>query len=87
MLKTIVIQVEIDLSSIHFRRQISPTRFQTRRDSASFEHLTPFDLTLDLWRYAFTDSIGPARSQPILLLQLLRLLKAFQRSRSVYCRC
>ena len=79
------IQFAFDQSSTRF--QISPTRFQTRRDSASFGYLTPFDLTLDLWRSAFTDSIGQARSQPILLLQLLRLLKAFQRSWSGYCCC
>ena len=80
------IQFAFDQSSTRF--QISPTRSQTRRHSASFEYLTLFDLTLDLWCFAFTDSIGPARSQPILLLlQLLRLLKAFQRSWSGYCCC
>ena len=48
-------------------------------DSVPFEHFTPFDLTLDLWRSALTDSIGPARSQPILLLlQLLIVLKTWK---------
>ena len=66
--------------------QISPTRFQISH--AEFGYMTPFDLTLDLWRSAFTSSIDSARSQPILLLlQLLRLLKAFQRSWSGYCCC
>ena len=40
---TIQYPVAVDQSSIHF--QISPTRFQTRCDSTSFEYLTPFDLT------------------------------------------
>ena len=92
------IQFAFDQSSTRF--QISETRFQThslrfqtrspsfqtQRDSASFGYLTPFDRPLDLWRSAFTGSIDSARSQPILLLlQLLRLLKAFQRSCSVCC--
>ena len=37
------IQFAFDQSSTRF--QISPTRSQTRRHSASFENLTPFDLT------------------------------------------
>ena len=71
----------------------SSSRFVRLENHAEFGYLTPFDLTpLDLWRSAFTGSIESARSQPILLLmqqprllRLLRLLKAFQRSRSVCC--
>ena len=69
--------VAIDQSSTRF--QLSPIRFQTRRDSVPFEHVTTFDLNLDLWRSAFTDSFGPARSQTILLLlHLLTMLKTFK---------
>ena len=83
---TIQYPVAIDQSSTRF--QISLTRFQIRRDSVSFEYLTPFDLTLDFWRSAFTDSIGPARSQPILLLlQLLIMLKTSKDPWSGCCCC
>ena len=41
-----------------------------------FEWHSTLDLTLDLWRSAFPNSIGPARSQPsLLLLQLLKTSK------------
>ena len=67
----------------------SSSRFVRLENHAEFGYLTPFDLTPDLWRSAFTGSIDSARSQPILLLlqllRLLKLLKAFQRSWSVWC--
>ena len=67
--------------------QISPTRFQICNrptidllpDLACllwFEWHSTLDLTLDLWRSKFTNSIGPARSQPsLLMLQLLKTSK------------
>ena len=59
----------------------SSSRFVRLENHAEFGYLTPFDLTPDLWRSAFTGSIELAHSQPyLLLLQLLKLLKAFQRS-------
>ena len=64
------------------------SRFVRLENHAEIGYLTPFDLTPDLWRSAFTGSIDSARSQPFLLLQLLRLLKllkAFQGSWSVCC--
>ena len=48
--------------------------------------MTPFDLTPDLWRSAFTGSIDSVRSQPfLLLLQLLRLLKLSKDPGPVCC--
>ena len=76
--------------------QISPTHSQTHSTRLPGSFVSGITLSLDtwplltwpldLWRSAFTGSIDSARSQPILLLlQLLRLLKAFQRSWSVCC--
>ena len=67
----------------------SSSRFVRLENYVEFGFLTPFDLTPDLLRSAFTGSIDLARSQPFLLLlqllRLLKLLKAFQRSWSVCC--
>ena len=82
------------ISSLHStnRRlafQISPTHSSRFRCLASklvrLEHRAEFGyLTcpLDPWRSAFTGSIDSARSQPFLLL---KLLKAFQRFWAVCC--
>ena len=43
----------------------SSSRFVRLENHAEFGYLTPFDLTPDLWRSAFTGSIDSARSQTI----------------------
>ena len=57
----------------------SSSRFVRLENHAEFGYLTPFDLTPDLWRSAFTGSIDSARSQPflLLLLQLLETAESF----------